>query len=257
MNISSYLGKGVSKVTNQFLTQSPEIQTIIKGFNLTKSLFVSSILVGEAYTGKKTLIRYLFPTILFVDGNDQETVEQMLEEHNELVIYHFEKLKNIENLNFENKRIIAVSNYISNEKTIDALFAFIYKMPPLRERPEDILLLSEYFSKEVKSNLMISEPIKVNSNKLDISANIHSLKRSLYRQAFKYTCDDQDIQEILYQYLLDNMEGNNDYKKYLSLYEKPLIDAGLKKYGSQLKLSNILGINRNTLRKKIYELDID
>ncbi len=241
----------------QFLTQSQKIQTIIKGFNLTKSLFVSSILVGEAYTGKKTLIRHLFPAILFVDGRDQSNVEQMLKDHNELVIFNFEKLKNIENLNFENKRIIAISNYISNEKIIDTLFAFIYKMPSLKERPEDIALLVEHFSKEVKSSLMIDHDLLIETNKLDITANIHSLKRSLYQQAFKHSSDAQDIQEIFYHYFLKHMEGNNDYKAYLPLYEKPLIEAGLKKFGSQLKLSSILGINRNTLRKKIYELSID
>lgn len=40
-------------MTEQFLTQSIQVQKIIKGFNLTKSLLVSSILVGEEYTGKK------------------------------------------------------------------------------------------------------------------------------------------------------------------------------------------------------------
>ncbi len=241
----------------QFLTQSQKIQTIIKGFNLTKSLFVSSILVGEAYTGKKTLVRYLFPTILFVDGKDHQSVEQMLKNHTELVIFNFEKLKNIENLDFENKRIIAISNYISNEKTIDTLFAFIYRMPSLRERPKDITALVEHFSKEIKSNLMIKDDFLLDMKKLDISANIHSLKLSLYQQAFKYTIGGPEIQEIFYQYFLDNMGGNNDYKTYLPLYEKPLIEAGLKKFGSQLKLSAILGINRNTLRKKIYEHGID
>ncbi len=241
----------------QFLTKSKKIQTIIKGFNLTKSLFVSSILVGEAYTGKKTLIRYLFPTILFADGNDQHNVEKMLDNHNELVIFNFEKLKNIENLNFENKRIIAISNYISNEKTIDTLFAFIYRMPSIKERPEDIAPLAEYFSKVVKSNLMISHDLLINTSNLDISANIHSLKRSLYQQALRHISDTQEIQEIFYHYFLNHMEGNNDYKEYLPLYEKPLIEAGLKKFGSQLKLSAILGINRNTLRKKIYELGIN
>ena len=244
-------------MTEQFLTHSTQVQNIIKGFNLTKPLFVSSILVGNLYTGKKSLVKYLFPTALFADGNDQKSVEQMLEKHNELVIINFEKLSNIESLDFDNKRIIAIANYISNEKVIDSLFAFIYRMPSLAERPEDIELLIQHFIEEVKSNLMIKGEFLIDPGKLDISANIHSLKRSLYQQAFKYTCDDRDIQEILYQYLLDNMQGDNDYKKYLSLYEKPLIDAGLKKFGSQLKLSNILGINRNTLRKKIYELGID
>jgi DNA-binding protein Fis len=241
----------------QFLTQSQMIQNIIKGFNLTKSLYVSSILTGDAYTGKKSLVRYLFPTLLFADGRDQKNVEQLLENHNELVIYNFEKLSNIENLDFENKRIIAISNYVGNEKTIDKIFAFIYHMPPLRERPEDVALLTEHFVKEAKSNLMIDEDFEIDLKDLDISANNHSLRRSLYRQAFVHSCDSRDIEAILYRYFFEKMGGNSDYKKYLPLYERPLIEAGLKRFGSQLKLSEVLGINRNTLRKKIHELSID
>lgn len=69
--------------------------------------------------------------------------------------------------------------------------------------------------------------------------------------------NNKDIEAILYEYLLKHLDGNNGYKEYLGLYEKPLIEAGLKKFGSQLQLSQILGINRNTLRKKIHEHDID
>ena len=233
------------------------IQHIIKGFNITKTLYVSSIVIGKPYTGKKSLVRYLFPTLIFADGNDQKNVEQLLESHDELVIYHFEKLRNVENLDFENKRIIAISDYVTNEKIIDRTFAFIYHMPPLSERPEDVGLLAEYFLKEARSNLMIEEEFPVDFESLDLSANNHSLRRSLYRQTFVHGCDDDDIEAILYQYLFERMQGNNDYKSYLPLYEKPLIEAGLKKFGSQLKLSEILGINRNTLRKKIYELAIN
>jgi DNA-binding protein Fis len=39
----------------------------------------------------------------------------------------------------------------------------------------------------------------------------------------------------------------------LHLYEVPLIRAGIKKFKSQLQLSDKLGLNRNTLRKKITE----
>lgn len=228
----------------------------MKSFQLTKSLFVSSILIGEKSTGKKSLIRHLFPNAIFADGNDQESTEQLLEENDELVIFNYEKLANAERLNFDNKRIIAVANYISNEKSIDSLFAFIYHMPPLKEREEDVALLVNSFLKEAKKNLMIKDALSIEYKNLDISSNIESLKRSVYQQAFSQSCTDKDIEAMLYHYLCQQMGGGSDYKKFLPLYEKPLIEAGLKKYGSQLKLSDILGINRNTLRKKIYELSI-
>jgi len=244
-------------VLEHFQTKSIQIQNIIKGFNLTKSLFVSSILIGEEYTGKKTLVKYLFPNATYADGSDQDSVKDLLENHNELVIINFEKLTNIENLNFENKRIVALANYISNEKIIDSIFAFIYHMPPLRERAEDIDLFIEYFSKEVKRDLMIEGDLFIDRKFIDISTNIQSLKKSIYYQAFSQNCNHSDIENILYQYLYSKMGGNNDYKEFLSIYERPLIEAGLDKYNSQLKLSGILGINRNTLRKKIHELGIN
>ncbi|HIP51799.1 MAG TPA: Fis family transcriptional regulator, partial [Campylobacterales bacterium] len=58
-------------------------------------------------------------------------------------------------------------------------------------------------------------------------------------------------------YLFEEIKGNNAYREHLGLYEKPLIEAGLKKYKSQLKLAGVLGLNRNTLRKKIQEYDIN
>jgi DNA-binding protein Fis len=59
--------------------------------------------------------------------------------------------------------------------------------------------------------------------------------------------------DIMHHYFLDKLGSNNDYKKFLHLYEVPLIKAGLSKFKSQLQLSDKLGLNRNTLRKKIQE----
>jgi DNA-binding protein Fis len=243
-------------VIDHFDSQSMQVQNIIKGFNLTKSLYVSTVLIGEPHTGKKTLVRYLFPTIVFVDGEDQKQVEAMLKEREELVIINFEKLSNIESLDFDNKRVIAIADYIGNERTIDNLFAFIYKMPSLRARNEDILLLANKFAKEAKSNLMTDAHIVLDPAKFDLSSNIHSLRRSVYQQVYSHTCSSREIHDILYHYLYHALGSDNDYKAYLPLYEEPLIRAGLQKFGSQLKLASILGINRNTLRKKIYELGI-
>jgi DNA-binding protein Fis len=69
--------------------------------------------------------------------------------------------------------------------------------------------------------------------------------------------DEKDIKGVLYHYLFKDLDGNDGYREHLGLYEIPLIKAGLKKFGSQLQLSRVLGINRNTLRKKIHEHNID
>ena len=242
--------------TVQFLSNSPQIDNIVKGLTLTKSLFVSSLIAGEPYTGKRTLVLSLFPNTTYVDASNKEEVEAALENNSELIIYNFEKLLSFETLNFENKRIIAIANHIENSAKVEKKFAFIYKMPPLRER-DDLKLLIEFFQHEIQHDLMIDSPIKIEHDKLDLSQNIYSLKASLYRQLIHKTLSKEEIKEILFNYLYDNIEGNNAYREYLSLYEKPLIEAGLKKYKSQLKLSNILGLNRNTLRKKIQEHGLD
>ena len=241
-----------------FFTTSDKIRHIIKSFNLTKTLFVSSIIIGEAHTGKKTLARYLFPDAYLVSGTDQEAIELALENYDELIIADFEKLSNHNNLDFSNKRIIATANYVGNPSTIDTLFAFIYMMPPLQERPDDILFLREKFANEALSTLMIdSKDIKLDTIPLDLTHNSKSLKKSIYQYMMKQSLNIQEIQEIIYDYLYIHFEGNDNYRKHLGLYEIPLIKAGLEKYGSQLQLSQALGINRNTLRKKIHEHNID
>lgn len=240
----------------QFLSNSPQIDNIVKGFTLTKSLFVSSLLVGENHTGKKTLIKMLFPNTNYVDASHNEELHLALEKYDEIVIYNFDKLVNFENLNFENKRIVAIANHIENSVKIENKFAFIYHMPNLKQR-RDISLLSEYFQKKIQKELMLPEPIELDSSKFELSENIKSLKASIYKQLMHKTLDTPDIEEILFEYLFDNIKGNNAYRDCLHLYERPLIKAGLEKYKSQLKLSNILGLNRNTLRKKIQEHGLD
>jgi len=240
----------------QFLSNSPQIDNIVKGFTLTKSLFVSSLLVGEKYTGKKTLIQTLFPNTVYIDAENSEELFSALEKYDEIVIYNFEKIINFENLNFENKRIIAIANHIENSLKIEKTFAFIYHMPTLEER-EDLDLLISYFQDSIQKELMLDYPLEINQHQLDLSQNIKSFKASIYQQLMKKTLSNHDIEEILFEYLLQHLDGNNAYREHLPLYEKPLIKAGLQKYKSQLKLATILGLNRNTLRKKIQEHGLD
>ncbi len=242
----------------QFLSNSAQLDNIIKGLTLSKSLFVSAILIGETHTGKKTLVKSLFPKQRFIDGRDLDTLNRVLENSNEVVIYNFEAISNIESLNFENKRVVAIANMVKSTPIIEKKFAFIYDMPSLRDRDEDdINILIEYFIKDIKKSLMIDTPIDLSSSDIDLSENIKSLKSSIYKRLILNGLKQDDIENILFEYLYKNIEGNNAYRENLSLFERPLIQAGLKKFKSQLKLSSVLGINRNTLRKKIYELGIN
>jgi DNA-binding protein Fis len=147
---------------------------------------------------------------------------------------------------------------MGNPALIDDLFAFIYAMPSLQERPEDINYIKGLFIKEALSIFMI-EPDTVDTDNipLNLTMNTKSLKKSIFTYLVQHSMDDKDIKAVLYHYLLKHLDGNDGYREYLGLYEIPLIEAGLKKFGSQLQLSQVLGINRNTLRKKIHEHDID
>ncbi|MEY3002092.1 MAG: hypothetical protein RLZZ428_467 [Pseudomonadota bacterium] len=241
-----------------FFSKSNEVQQIIKGFHLTKTLFVSSILVGKAHTGKKSLLRSIFPDVPMVSGENQKEVEEALGQYDELIITHFEKLSNQNALDFSNKRIIATADYIANADLIDTLFAFIYTMPSLQERPEDITYLINHFIKEASATLMVDEStIHPNDIIINLNHNNQSLKRSVYFHIMQQSMKEKEIENLLYQYLFNHLGGNDEYHRHLGLYEKPLIEAGLAKYGSQLQLSQVLGINRNTLRKKIHEHNID
>ena len=56
----------------------------------------------------------------------------------------------------------------------------------------------------------------------------------------------------------DGLPSNGLYSRVLHEMERPLISMTLAATrGNQIKAAEILGLNRNTLRKKIRELDIE
>jgi DNA-binding protein Fis len=242
---------------NNLDSSSIAVQSIVKGLTLSKSLFVSTIIWGESHTGKKALIRSIYPQIEFIDSKTICNLKDILDINKEICIYNFETIENIQSLNLENRRVVAIANYIKLPSFIENQFAFIYKMPPLRDRRNDIKKIIKEFTKELQDELMIKDEIDIDIAHLDLSQNFKSLKISLHREFIKRTLSKQDIEEILFEYFYDKIDGKNSYRENISLYEKPLIEAGLKKFKSQLKLSEVLGLNRNTLRKKIHEHNIN
>jgi DNA-binding protein Fis len=240
-----------------FITKSQTIQDIIKGLELSKNLFVSSIIIGAPHTGKKSLLRKIFKDTTIISAKDKIQLESTLESCDEIIITDFELLDNISKYDLGDKKIIATANYVHNQELIDDTFAFIYHIPPLIERQDDVKLLASHYLECAKEDLGLDSDINTNKIDLDLSNNTKSLKQSIYKYMMIESMSIDDIKSAIYEYLYQNLDGKDGYKEHLHIYEEPLINAGLSRYKSQLKLSSILGINRNTLRKKILEHKID
>jgi DNA-binding protein Fis len=240
-----------------FITKSQTIQDIIKGLELSKNLFVSSIIIGAPHTGKKSLLRQIFKDTTIISAKDKIQLESTLESCDEIIITDFELLDNISKYDLGDKKIIATANYVHNQELIDDTFAFIYHIPPLIERQDDVKLLASHYLECAKEDLGLDSDINTNKIDLDLSNNTKSLKQSIYKYMMIESISIDDIKSAIYEYLYQNLDGKDGYKEHLHIYEEPLINAGLSRYKSQLKLSSILGINRNTLRKKILEHKID
>lgn len=240
-----------------FFSNCEKIKQIKKGFELTRNMQISTLLYGEANIGKKTLVKSIYNNAIWVDGKDFLKVKNAFLENCEVVIYNFDIHKNYDADDFNSKKIVAIANETTVPGYIDSLFGFIYKMPSLKERPEDLDFFVDKYTKEANKNLAKEDNISFNIGAVDISDNIRSLKIDIYKKIAFNNLEKNEIQDILYNYFKKNLHGNNDYVKFLNIFEYPLIKAGLDKFGSQLKLSQILGINRNTLRKKVNENGID
>ena len=121
----------------------------------------------------------------------------------------------------------------------------------MSERPEDIALLSDLFTREAQETFGNTNPIDINEFIPDVSENALSLRKQVYLHSLLSSIGEEDLMGIMENFLLQKLGSNNDYRKFLHLYEVPLIRAGIKRFKSQLQLADKLGLNRNTLRKKI------
>jgi transcriptional regulator of aromatic amino acid metabolism len=83
---------------------------------------------------------------------------------------------------------------MGNATLVDELFAFIYTMPPLKEREEDVEYLKTLFVKEACETLMIEEnKVDMQSLPLNLTMNSKSLKKSLYLDLMKLSMDEKEM----------------------------------------------------------------
>ena len=194
-------------------------------------------------------------------------------------------------------RIIAATNHdfpklIEQGKFREDLYYRInvvpIALPPLRERASDIPALTNHFLKLAVTEGLPQKQISEEGMNLLCRnywrGNVRELKNVIYRLVVtgrEETLSENAIRQILavergedraesasmefeshvksiVQDLMAAPDKDNLYAQALEKFEKPLlIEMMHHAHGNQIKAAKILGINRNTLRKKLNEYQID
>lgn len=161
-------------------------------------------------------------------------------------------------------------------------------LPPLRDRPEDIDVLSQHFLLQAGEDglprrRLTGDAVRALEQR-NWRGNVRELRNVIYRLALMARddlIDASDLADIVGNEVLapGNEEDTGDggigralafwleaeqpasgtlYTEALAAFEKPLIEHALgETRGNQLRAAKLLGINRNTLRKRIGELNIE
>ena len=239
-----------------YIARAKSSQEVLKTATLFQNLSINALITGPEGSGKSTLARFMQSDAVIADAKNVDELLSLLERSDKVIIENFDKLTKYSSLDFSHKKVIGISAKKLDEKIVDRFFGITIELPPFSERMEDVGPIAEKFLTQAKDVLMYKEDIPLDVSMLDISQNGHSLKKSVFFRLLEDEITEGEILALMESFLRKRIDGNNIYREYLYLYEDPLIRVGLERYRSQLKLSDALGLNRNTLRKKINELSI-
>ena len=251
------LAAAVAVAVTKFITASNASKEAFKTANLLKSLTVNTLIYGERGTGKKTLAKYIVPNASVIDASSFDELLTAIESSNELIITNIDSSPNIHRvfqaLQAKKIRVVATSANRNPNELFDDFFSVKFDLPPLNQRMEDVETLIDIYLDEVKE--IVRQEVKFNRKNFipDLTDNSISLKKQIFSYAFLENITINELMYLIENYLEDKIGTNSDYRNNLYIYEVPLIRAGLKKFKSQLQLADKLGLNRNTLRKKIAE----
>jgi two-component system nitrogen regulation response regulator GlnG len=163
-------------------------------------------------------------------------------------------------------------------------------LPSLRERPEDIDELTDYFVTKAAREMgaqarYVAAEARARLASYSWPGNVRELENSVLRAALLATTNTirgEDIEfgrtgkhppatqpdgtaslselvsvRIAEMLEADGAEPRDLYQKVVAELERPLIELALKRaHGNQVHAARILGLNRNTLRKKLIEHNI-
>ncbi|NLL52780.1 MAG: sigma-54-dependent Fis family transcriptional regulator [Peptococcaceae bacterium] len=133
------------------------------------------------------------------------------------------------------------------------------KLPPLRERKEDIPMLTYYYVQKIcqqmnKPSLKVSKAVMKTLTKYDWPGNVRELI-NVIENAVVFTESNEITADVLPSYLTENTNSTTIYPGNLKQQEQAIILNTLEKNDWNIsKSARELGISRNTLYKKIKEI---
>ena len=253
----------VVAVTSRFLATSPSALEALKSASLLQGLQVNALISGAKGSGKRTLATTILPNAPILRADDFLELLEIVKESSEVIVTHFETLPNSEKLSQAlqtyNTRLVATTSVELPLALYNEFFSIKIDLPDLSERLEDVKILCQKFLNDFSDILSDLPADFCDEIPLDLSENAHSLKRSIIINALYHSVSERELMNITENFFRKNLQAENAYRDSLHLFDIPIIKAGLHKRKSQLKLSEVLGINRNTLRKKIlqYKEELD
>ena len=159
------------------------------------------------------------------------------------------------------------------------------QLPPLRERRDDIEPLARHFLRRAANEGLpqrrLTDEAAALLSRQPWRGNVRELRNFVYRAALLARDDEidadsiatlldsaaaeatplplGDIAEVIGSWLeTAGLQGGAVYHSALAVFEKPLFEHALARTGgNQLRAAQFLGINRNTLRKRLSDLAID
>jgi two-component system nitrogen regulation response regulator GlnG len=184
----------------------------------------------------------------------------------------------------------AVDAEIVNRDFFDLFAQRRIEVPPLRDRTDDLPTLSERWIKHYAAEVGRTKPTISSRAQARLAeypwpgnvAELKSIMRRLIVRVQRSRIEAGDVDEVLpvvatrvpledlaFEEMvkaklagllarIDGYPAHDLYEKVLARVERPLFDLVLAHTGgNQLKAAELLGLNRNTLRKKLADLGIE
>ncbi len=136
---------------------------------------------------------------------------------------------------------------------------FTITIPPLRERPEDIIGLADYFLKNLSYNgpqMGLSKETQSILSSYPWPGNIRELKAVIAKCSLLTDSDMIQPDDLPAHMKTRHYESPNKSKTLEDMEKEHIINVLAETEGNQTKASEILGINRKTLYKKIHRYKI-